>query len=130
MKRTVIYVAISLLILFTPSLSVARERKGLLTGTWDCQSHGGKEGDMAFTLFLQQDKQDKEVVDGTISSPIGGTQISSGTFRRNMLEIHIDTPQGSYILMAKFEKGKLSGTWSLDEDKGVWEGKKQGAAAK
>ena len=29
--------------------------------------------------------------------------------------------------MAKFEKGKLSGTWSSDTDKGIWEGKKQAA---
>lgn len=112
------------------SLGMAKEHKGLLTGTWDCQSHGGKQGESAFTLFLQQDKQDKEVVDGSIASLIGGGQISSGTFRRNMLEIHIDTPQGAYILMAKFEKGKLSGNWSTEDDKGTWDGTKHGAPEK
>jgi len=81
---------------------------------------------MAFTLFLQQSKEN---VDGSISSPIGGTQISSGTFKRNILEIHLDTPQGAYVLMGKFEKGKLSGTWSSDSDKGIWEGKKQVGAS-
>jgi hypothetical protein len=108
-------------------MAMAKDRKGLMTGTWDCQAHGGSQGDIAFTLFLQQDKEN---VDGSISSPIGGTQISSGTFKRNLLEIHLDTPQGAYVLMAKFEKGTLSGTWSSDSDKGTWEGKKQGTPPK
>jgi hypothetical protein len=104
-----------------------KDRKGPITGTWDCQLHGAAQGDMAFTLFLQQDK---ETVDGSFSSPIGGTQISSGTFKRNLLEIHIDTPQGSYTLMAKFSKGALSGSWTSDTEKGIWEGKKQAAPTK
>ena len=127
MKRNLIFICICLTVLFTAGLATAKDKRGLLTGTWDCQAHGGSQGDMAFTLFVQQNR---ETVDGTISSPIGGTQFSSGTFRRNMLEIHLDTPQGGYVLMAKYEKGKLSGTWSSDSDKGVWEGKKQGAATK
>jgi len=127
MKRTVVYLVICLTVLFAAGLALAKDKGGPLTGTWECQAHGGSQGDMAFTLFLQQDK---ETVDGSISSPIGGTQISSGTFKKNMLEIHLDTPQGNYTLMAKFNKGLLSGTWSSDNDKGAWEGKKQGAAAK
>jgi hypothetical protein len=125
MKRNLIYIGIGIAILFTASLAMAKERKGPMTGTWDCQAHGGSQGDMTFTLFLQQNKEN---VDGSISSPIGGTQISSGTFKRNMLEIHLDTPQGTYTLMAKFSKGTLSGTWASDNDKGVWEGKKHVAA--
>ena len=127
MKRNLIFICICLAVLFTASMATAKDKKGLLTGTWDCQAHGGSQGDMTFTLFMQQNR---ETVDGTISSPIGGTQFSSGTFRRNILEIHLDTPQGNYALMAKFEKGKLSGTWSSDSDKGVWEGKKQGTTTK
>ena len=127
MKRNLIYIGIGITVLFAASLAIAKEKKGPMTGTWDCQAHGGSQGDMAFTLILQQNK---ETVDGSVSSPIGGTQISSGTFKKNMLEIHIDTPQGNYILMAKFNKGKLSGTWSTDNDKGVWEGSKQAAPAK
>jgi hypothetical protein len=45
-----------------------------------------------------------------------------------MLEIHLDTPQGNYTLMAKYNKGALSGTWSSDSDKGSWEGKKATAS--
>jgi len=122
MKRNKIYIGICLATLFAASLALAKGGKNPMTGTWDCQAHGGSQGDMAFTLFLQQNK---ETVDGSISSPIGGTQISSGTFKKNMLEIHLDTPQGNYTLMAKFEKGKLSGNWTSDNDKGVWDGKKQ-----
>ena len=128
MKGKLVYVG--LLLLFVASLGTAKERKGYLTGTWDCQSHGGSVGEMAYTLNLQQNKQNKEIIDGTVSSPIGGTDISSGNFRKNMLEIHIDSPQGAYILLGKLEKGKFSGTWSTDNDKGTWDGSKHGAAAK
>lgn len=126
MKRNLIYIVVGITVLFAASLAMPKERKGPMTGTWDCQAHGGSQGDIAFTLFLQQDK---ETVDGSISSPMGGTQISSGTFKRNILEIHLDTPQGNYTLMGKFSKGTLSGTWSNDNDKGTWEGKKQAAGS-
>lgn len=122
MRRNLFCILIGLSVLLAAGLSMAKERKGPMTGIWECQAHGGSQGDMAFTLFLQQDKEN---VDGSISSPIGGTQISSGTFKRNILEIHLDTPQGNYTLMAKFNKGTLSGTWSSDNEKGAWEGKKQ-----
>ena len=118
------------ILLLSVCWGLGKQRKTELTGTWDCQSHGGSTGDMAFTLFLQQNKQEKEIVDGTVSSPIGSTEISSGTFRKKMLEIHIDSPQGAYILMGKLEKGTLAGTWSTDNDKGTWEGVKHPAARK
>ncbi len=121
MKRKLIYGGIGITVLLAASLAMARDKKGPMTGTWDCQSHGGSQGDVTFTLMLTQNG---ETVDGSISSPMGGTQISSGTFKKNMLEIHLDTPQGNYTLMAKFNKGTLSGTWSSDSDKGSWEGKK------
>ena len=130
MKRKLTLFAICLAVLATASLSTAKENKGKpgrLTGTWECQAHGGSQGDMAFTLYLQQNK---EIVDGSISSPIGGTQITSGTFRRSMLEIHLETPQGNYVIMGKYKKGQFSGTWTSDTDKGIWEGKKQPAASK
>jgi hypothetical protein len=121
MKRKLIYAGIVITVLLAASLAIGKDKKGPMSGTWDCQSHGGSQGDVTFTLFLTQNG---ETVDGSISSPMGGTQISSGTFKKNMLEIHLDTPQGNYTLMAKFNKGELSGTWSSDSDKGNWEGKK------
>ena len=125
MKRSVFLGVMGIGLFLLTSLAAAKDRKGPLTGTWDCQAHGGSRGDMALTLYLQQNK---ELVDGSISSPIGATQISSGTFKRNMLEIHVDTPEGAYVLMARLSKGALSGTWSSDAEKGTWEGKKHIAA--
>ncbi len=120
MKRVILLAG--LMILVAANFASGKDKKGLLTGTWECQSHGGTQGDMAFTLYLQQNK---EVVDGRIASPIGGTEISSGTFAKNKLEIHIDTPQGNYTLLAKYNKGELSGNWSNDTEKGAWVGKKK-----
>ncbi len=128
MKRKIIfYVFIALTLSLLASMAIADDKGGPLTGTWECQSKGGSQGDMPFTLDLEQSSEN---VDGSVSSPIGGTQISSGSFKGNTLEIHIDSPDGSYILVAKFDKDTLSGTWSIGNDKGTWEAKKQAAPAK
>lgn len=109
-------------LLLAQGWALGKDKEGPLTGTWTCQSKGGSEGDMPFTLNLQQTE---EKVDGSVSSPLGGTQISSGTFKGDTLEIHIDSSEGDYILIAKFDKGALSGTWTHNDDKGTWEGKKE-----
>ena len=127
MQRYLMCAGIVLTIFLTAGGATAKDNRGSVSGTWDCQAHGGPQGDIAFILYLQQSS---ETVDGSISSPLGATQISSGTIRRHQLEIHFDLPQGSYILMGKLEKGKLSGAWSLDTDKGVWEGTKRNAPGK
>ena len=127
MKRNLIFVGIVFAILLAGASLAAKDKGGVISGTWECQAQGGSQGDIAFTLYLQQDK---ESVDGSVSSPVGGTQISSGSFKRNMLEIHLDTPQGSYVLMGKYNKGLLSGVWTTDNDKGTWDGKKHVATAK
>jgi hypothetical protein len=69
-------------------------------------------------------------VDGSVSSPLGSTEISSGTFKDETLEIHINSPDGEYVLTAKFDKGALSGNWTINTDKGTWEGKKQAPDSK
>ena len=128
MKRSLILIGICLTLLFAASLGMTKDRKTSLSGTWDCVAHGGAQGDMAFTLYLQQSK---EVVDGSIRSPLGGTQISSGAIRKSELELHFDLPQGSYTLMGRLEKGgKIVGAWSLDSDKGDWEGTKHDEGSK
>jgi hypothetical protein len=78
---------------------------------------------MPFTLYLEQNK---EVVTGSVSSPMGGTELTSATFKKKTLEIHIDTPNGNYLVIGKLKKKKqLSGTWSIDGgENGTWEGKK------
>lgn len=122
-------VGIALLALCTASFALAKDKKpkpGLLTGTWECMSHGSSQGDLPFTLHLEQDKKN---ISGSVSSPMGGTQISSGTYVKKTLEVHLDTPQGGYTLTAKFKNGQLTGEWSSDEEKGKWEGKKQAKAS-
>jgi hypothetical protein len=127
MKRTLISAAICLSVLCLASFALANEKKpkaGPITGTWECTAHGGPQGDLPFTLYLEQAK---EIVVGSVSSPMGGTQISSGSFKKKTLEIQIDAPQTTYRLTGKLKKGQLTGEWSGGTDKGTWEGKKQPA---
>jgi hypothetical protein len=107
-------------------LSLAKDKKpkaSPLTGTWECTSHGGSQGDMPFTLHLEQSN---ETVTGSVESPMGGTEITEATFKNKSLDIHLDTSQGNYHLTAKLKKDELSGgEWSDGgEQKGTWEGKK------
>jgi hypothetical protein len=129
MKTKAVILAIGLLLLSGVASVSAKEKKpkpGPLTGTWECTSHGSSQGDLPFTLTLQQTGHD---VSGYVESPMGGTSITSATFNKKTLEIHIDTPQGNYLLTAKLKKGKLSGEWTHDPEKGTWEGSKQTATA-
>lgn len=103
-----------------------KSRPGPLTGTWECTAHGTEQGDMPFTLTLEQSKEE---ITGSVSSPIGGTEISSGTIKKNAVEIHINTPNGNYTITGKLKKNQLSGEWSTDTNqKGSWEGKKAAPA--
>ena len=77
---------------------------------------------MNFTLYLEQNK---ETVTGTVSSPLGSTELTSASFKNNTLEIHIDTDQRNYLLIGRYKDGQLAGAWCTNEDqKGTWEGKK------
>jgi hypothetical protein len=128
MKPKFVALAACLALLSIVASGQANEKKhkpGKLTGTWECMSHGGSQGDLPFTLMLEQSG---EQVSGTIESPIGGTEITSATFKKKHLEIQIDTPQGTYLLTARLKKGRLSGEWTHDPEKGTWEGSKQPSA--
>ncbi len=129
MKRNFILsmVLTGIMALFVAGLAAAKDNPAPLTGTWTCLAKGGSDGDLPFTLYLQQDGAN---VDGSVSSPLGSTSISSGTFKDETLEIHINAPGGEYVLTGKFDKGALSGTWTMNTDKGTWEGKKQAADSK
>ena len=124
MNRNLIFIFIGITILCAASLAMPKDKESPITGTWDCQSKGGPEGPMAFTLSL---RQNEEKVEGNVSSPIGDAEITSGTFKNGTLEIEIDTDDGNYILTAKFDKGALSGTWTHNNDKGTWEGTRSAA---
>jgi len=125
MKRILTSLAICVAVVFFAATCLAKDKKpkpGPITGTWECTSHGSAQGDMPFTLYLEQAK---EVVTGSVSSPMGGTDITSASYKKKMLEIHLDTPNGNYVVMGKLKSGQLTGTWSLDaSEKGTWEGKK------
>ena len=126
MNRNIVFILFGIIILLTSALGVAKVNENPLSGTWNCQSKGGPDGPMTFTLRLQQDG---ESVSGNVSSPIGDAQISSGTLKQGSLEIHINTDEGNYILLAKFDNGTLSGTWTHESDKGTWEGKKEATSS-
>jgi hypothetical protein len=126
MKRNLIFALIFMAAFLMASLAIAKDKEAPLTGTWNCQAKGAPEGDMAFTLYLEQNAEN---VDGSVSSPIGSARISSGTFKGNTLEIHIEGDDSAYVLTAKFDKGVLSGTWTHESDKGTWEGKKEAPAS-
>jgi hypothetical protein len=126
MKRSAILLSVVLGLLWAVTFALSADKKpkpGPVTGTWECMSHGGAQGDMPFTLYLEQDK---DVVTGSASAPIGSAAITSASFKNKLLEVHIDTPQGNYVVMGKLQKSQLSGTWSVDTtgEKGTWEGKK------
>jgi len=125
MKRNLAMLAIGLIWCSVLAWGADRKAKpGPLTGTWECMAYGSSQGDLPFTLYLEQQK---DVVSGSVSSPLGSTEITSGSYRKKRLDLRIDTPQGNYVLTAKLKKGQLTGTWTLDSppEQGTWEGKKQ-----
>ena len=125
MKRVLTSLAVCLAVLCLASPGVANEKKpkpGPLTGTWECVAHGSSQGDLPFTLYLEQSK---ETVTGSVSAPMGSAGITSAGYRKKTLEIRIDSPQGNYVVTGKLKQGQLGGTWSVDTgEKGTWEGKK------
>jgi hypothetical protein len=129
MKRHIAFASVVILALGLAHPIGGKEKSakpGPLTGTWECMSHGGPQGDLPFTLTLEQQQ---ETVTGSVSSPMGSTEISSATFKSKSLEIHIDSPDGEYLLTGKMtKKGAMSGQWSHEDLKGTWEGKLQAQA--
>lgn len=99
---------------------------GPLTGLWQCVSHGGPDGDTKFTLDL---RLDGEKITGSVDSDQGGMDITSGTFKEDILEIRLETPQGAYVIKGKLKDGQLAGEITLDgKAHGNWEGKKAASA--
>jgi hypothetical protein len=126
MKRNIGALAISIVVsclAIATYGSAAGSQAASLTGTWQCMSHGGSQGQMQFTLDLQQNGTN---VTGSVSSPLGDADISSATFKNQTLHIEIDGGDTQYTLTAKYVGGKLTGNWSSTAgEKGTWAGKKQ-----
>lgn len=133
MKHALSMAGIAVVALAAASLAYAGDEQkssqpGLVTGTWECSSHGGEnqEGSTPFTLDLEQDG---EKVTGSVSSPEGGMEITDATFKDSVLEIHLDTPDGMYVLKATLKEGELKGATTHDGNPmGTWEGKKSAAS--
>lgn len=128
MKRYLTWIVFCSLVTCCGSTALAKEKKpkpGPLTGTWECISHGGPQGDLPFTLHLNQTK---ETVTGSVDSPLGSTELTSAQFKKKALEIHIDTAERNYVLTGKVKKDEVTGEWSINTgQKGTWEGKKSAA---
>jgi hypothetical protein len=129
MKRRAALVAAVLALALSAVVTQAknrREKLGPISGTWLCTAHGGKQGDMNFTLSLQQTK---DTVTGDVTSPLGDTEISTGNYKKKKLDIEINSPDTNYTLTARYSKGKLAGTWKTDDGQnGTWEGHKTSQA--
>jgi hypothetical protein len=104
------------------STSQSKSTGGPVAGTWTCTAHGGTNGDIPFTLYLEQDN---ETVTGSVSSSMGDAEFSSASFKDGTLEIHIDGGDETYVLTGKLQNGQLSGQWNNgNTEKGTWDGKK------
>jgi hypothetical protein len=124
MKRTALTLACCTAVLGLATLALAQAdstAQSPITGTWQCLSHGGENGDMQFTLTLNQDG---ESVTGSVDSPMGGADISKGSFKEDKLSIEIATDEDNYVLTATLDDGQLKGEWTHGQNKGTWEGKK------
>lgn len=128
MKKTIGTLLVCIALACVVSLAAAdNTQSGPLTGTWNCVSHGGQQGEMKFTLDLQQNGEN---VSGDVSSPLGDADLSSGNFKDNRLTVTIDGNTETYTLTATLKDGKLAGHWSTSEsgEKGTWEGTKAAAS--
>lgn len=82
MRRRLATIGVCAVVLIVAVGGWAEEKKQKpwpLTGTWECTSDGGPRGDMPFTLYLEQSKEN---VTGLGSSPIGGTDITSSSYKK------------------------------------------------
>jgi hypothetical protein len=116
MKRTWTLIGVCLLVAATANLAFAggkEPKPGPLTGTWDCVAHLSGQADTPFTLKLEQTR---EAVTGTLVNPSGEYPLSSASYKKGVLEIHLDAPDGSYVATAKLLHGQLSGHWSKGQE--------------
>ena len=124
-KLSIFAIGVALFATATMAMAPGQDKPvnaGPLTGSWTCVSHVTSGGDTKFTLDLQQDG---EKVTGSVDSDQGGMDITSGTFKEDILEIRLETPQGDYVIKGKLKDGQLAGAITLDgKPHANWEGKK------
>ena len=94
-----------------------------LTGTWQCIAHGAANGDLPFTLHM--DQHNPKHIYGWVTAPQGTTDLRFVHCKASHLQIEIDTEQNQYALTGVIKDNQLSGTWKLNgRKKGTWQGKK------
>ena len=123
MKRTWTLIGVCVLVAATanPFCKGKEPKPGPLTGTWECVAHSSVQGDVPFTLKLEQTK---DVVSGTLTNSSGGYPLSSASYKKGVLEFRLDAPDGTYVATGKLTHGQLSGHWSKGQEaEGEWEGK-------
>jgi len=134
MKRFTKSLGAILAILTISALAFAADGKtGPLAGAWDGVAHT-PDGDEQFTMTLEQTGDD---VKGSIATDGGQLEITSGSYKNNVLEIECDTPDAKYHVTGKLQNGQLSGEWTKtggqndngdnNDSKGTWEAKRSEA---
>ena len=122
MKRLAVMSVLCVLVFAAALQAKAKPNSSPLAGTWNCVAQGGANGDVSFTLYLEQSGQGYT---GSVSAPQGDAPITSITFKKNYLKIEVDTADEDYSLTATLADGKLSGEWYRDgQRQGSWHGKK------
>ncbi len=102
------------------ALAHGREHSsGPLTGTWECVAHSSVQNDVSFTLDL---KQGGEEVAGKFVNSTGAYPLTSASYKKGVLEFHVEAPDGKYRATGKLLHGQLGGHWSkMQEAEGGWE---------
>ena len=122
MRRFAVVSALCILALGVTLYGQNKSNNSPVEGTWNCVAHGGENGDVPFTLSIQQSS---EGYTGSVSAPQGDADLTTVTFKDNELKITIDADEHNYVLTATLDSGKLAGEWFADsQKKGNWEGKK------
>jgi hypothetical protein len=110
------------------ALGAEKESKdGSISGSWKCVARLSGENDIPFTMKLEQQG---ETVTGSIATVDGELEIKTGSFKDNLLELHLESSDAKYLVSGKLEGDEFKGHWSKDPDgiEGDWEGKKSAPA--
>jgi len=131
MRRKSTLIGVLLLVAGAAYFALANGKEpssGPLTGTWECVAHSSAQNDVSFTLSL---KQEKEEVTGKFANATGEYPLGPSSYKKGVLEIHLEAPDGSYVATGKLAHGQLSGHWSKSQEaEGGWECQQSAAPAK
>ena len=122
MRRKWTLIGVLLLVAGAAYMALANGKgpsSGPLTGTWECVAHSSVQDDVSFTLDL---KQDREEVAGKFVNSTGEYPLTSASYKKSVLEFHVEAQDGKYLATGKLLHGQLSGHWSKSQEaEGGWE---------